>query len=58
MVAGDVITSVDGQSVSSPTALANLLQTDHPGEVVKVVWVDGSGRQHSADVSLTTGPAN
>jgi S1-C subfamily serine protease len=58
MVAGDVITSVNGQSVSSPTALANLLQTHHPGEVVKVVWVDGSGRQYSASVSLTAGPAN
>jgi S1-C subfamily serine protease len=58
IVAGDVITSVAGESVSSPTALANLLQTHHPGDVVKVVWVDGSGLQHSASVSLTNGPAN
>jgi S1-C subfamily serine protease len=54
--AGDVISSVAGQTVDSPTALTNLLDGYHPGDRVKVGWTDASGQSHSATVTLTTGP--
>ncbi|HUC35953.1 MAG TPA: trypsin-like peptidase domain-containing protein [Acidimicrobiales bacterium] len=53
---GDVITSLGGQTVDSPTTLSNLMQTHHPGDSVKVGWVNGSGQQQSATVKLAAGP--
>jgi S1-C subfamily serine protease len=54
--AGDVITSVGGQSVSSNTALTNVLEGHHPGDKVSVGWTDSSGQQHTATMQLATGP--
>lgn len=54
---GDVITSLGGQPVDSPTGLTNLMESHHPGDVVKVGWVDAGGQQHSATVTLAVGPA-
>jgi S1-C subfamily serine protease len=53
---GDTITSVNGQSVSSPTSLTNLLGSHHPGDKVTIGYVDSSGAQQSASVTLTSGP--
>jgi S1-C subfamily serine protease len=53
---GDVITSVAGKQVSSATDLTALLDQHHPGDKVKIVWTDVSGRSHSASVRLATGP--
>jgi S1-C subfamily serine protease len=53
---GDVITSVAGSKVTSATDLTTLLDQHHPGDRVKVVWTDVSGRSHSASVKLATGP--
>jgi S1-C subfamily serine protease len=53
---GDVITSVNGQTVSSPTDVTNLLTPHHPGDKVKIGWTDTSGTSHSATVQLTSGP--
>jgi S1-C subfamily serine protease len=53
---GDTITSVNGQSVSSPTSLTNLLGSHHPGDKVTIGYVDTSGAQQSASVTLTSGP--
>jgi S1-C subfamily serine protease len=53
---GDVITSFDGQSVGSITALSQLLITHHPGDTVQVGWVDSSGQSHTATVDLGSGP--
>jgi S1-C subfamily serine protease len=55
--AGDVITSFDGTSVSSATALTQLVHTKHPGDTVSIEWTDSSGRQHTASARLTEGPA-
>jgi S1-C subfamily serine protease len=52
----DVITSVSGRSVASSSALSDLLYVHHPGDSVKVGWVDPSGHHHSATVRLVTGP--
>ncbi|HTT86705.1 MAG TPA: trypsin-like peptidase domain-containing protein [Acidimicrobiales bacterium] len=55
--AGDVITGLAGQAVDSASSLSTLMQQHHPGDAVKVVWVDTAGQQHSAVVHLATGPA-
>jgi len=57
LVPGDVITSLGGQSVSSPTSLRSLTSRHHPGDKVQVGWEDESGASHSASIQLVTGPA-
>jgi S1-C subfamily serine protease len=57
LAAGDVIRSLDGHAVDSPTALTTLLDAHHPGDRVSLGWVDSSGRSHTATVTLATGPA-
>ncbi len=54
---GDVITRVDGQTVTSPTILTDLLSAHHPGDVVRLTWVDRSGRAHTMTVRLASGPS-
>ena len=58
LAAGDTIVSVDGQSVSSPTALTTLLGRYSPGDKVTIGWTDTSGEQHSSAVTLASGPAH
>jgi len=53
---GDVITSVAGHEVSSPTDLSSTMHLHHPGDRVTVGWVDQAGRTHSATFTLATGP--
>jgi S1-C subfamily serine protease len=53
---GDVITSLDNQTVSSPTSLTNLLEPYHPGDKVTLGWTDSSGQSHTATVVLSSGP--
>jgi S1-C subfamily serine protease len=53
---GDVITSVAGARITSATDLTAELDQHHPGDKVKVVWTDVSGKSHSASVKLATGP--
>jgi S1-C subfamily serine protease len=54
---GDVITSVDGHVVTSPSVLSGLLSVHHPGDAVRLGWVDPSGQTHAATVRLASGPA-
>jgi S1-C subfamily serine protease len=56
LAAGDVITKVGGTAVGSADALATALNEHHPGDKVAVTWIDQTGRQHTADIELTTGP--
>jgi S1-C subfamily serine protease len=51
--AGDVITSVDGASIDSPTALIELMLQKHPGERVQVTWQTTAGATQTATVTLT-----
>jgi S1-C subfamily serine protease len=55
---GDEITSVNGQAVDSPDSLSSLLQNHRPGNNVTIGWTDQSGQNHTATVTLTTGPAD
>lgn len=54
--AGDVIVSLDGAAVDSPATLATLLSGHHPGDLVRLAWVDPSGQQQHATVRLAAGP--
>jgi S1-C subfamily serine protease len=57
LTAGDEIVSLGGQTVDSASTLSNLMQGYHPGDKIQLGWVDGSGQQHTASVTLATGPA-
>jgi S1-C subfamily serine protease len=54
--AGDVLTTFDGKSVSSPTRLTSLVVTKHPGDTVKLRWLDQYGTAHTATIRLGQGP--
>jgi S1-C subfamily serine protease len=56
LVAGDVIVSLDGHPVGSPGDLSSALEADHPGQTVKLGWVDASGAQHTSSITLAAGP--
>jgi S1-C subfamily serine protease len=57
LVSGDVITDLAGQTVDSASTLTDLMQLHHPGDNIRIGWVDVSGQQHSATIQLVTGPA-
>lgn len=56
LMAGDVITSIDGQQVSSPEDLTNLVREHQPGNTVRVDWTGANGQDDSAEVQLGSGP--
>jgi S1-C subfamily serine protease len=53
---GDVITSVDGTSVTSPAALTAVLGRYHPGNTVSIGWTDTAGAHRTTTVTLASGP--
>jgi S1-C subfamily serine protease len=56
ITAGDVIVALGGKTVDSPSTLSSLLDPHHPGDKVTVTWVDQAQQQHTATVTLATGP--
>jgi S1-C subfamily serine protease len=54
---GDVIVSVNGQSVSTPTELTTMLEALYPGDAIQLGWDDAGGQSHTASVTLVSGPA-
>jgi S1-C subfamily serine protease len=56
LAAGDTISSFNGQTVASPSALTNFLLPFHPGDKVTIGWTDSSGQSHTASVQLSSGP--
>ena len=58
IVAGDVITAVNGQPVMSPDDLTAALHGHHSGDRVTVQWVDPAGATHTVPVPLADGPAD
>ncbi|MDQ6796514.1 MAG: S1C family serine protease [Actinomycetota bacterium] len=58
LAVGDVIVSIDGKPIDSPSALTALLHAHRPGDEAAVGWVDEAGREHNAKVRLGTGPAS
>jgi S1-C subfamily serine protease len=57
MVPGDVITSVNGQPITTPASLMNTTARYHPGTIVTVQWVSLDGVQHTTRMMLGHGPA-
>lgn len=57
LTAGDVITSFNGQSISSVSDLSSAIHQDKPGDKATIGWVDLSGNSHSATITLAAGPA-
>ncbi len=57
LVNGDTITSLNGTAVSTRSELSHAMLTHHPGDVVKVGYVDTSGASQSVSVKLGSGPA-
>jgi S1-C subfamily serine protease len=56
IVAGDIIVSVNGSPVTSPSTLTALLAQDHAGATVQVGWVDSLGISHTAAITLAAHP--
>jgi S1-C subfamily serine protease len=55
--AGDVITSIDGRSVSSPSALQAAMERHHPGDRITIGYTGQFGQSQSATITLAIGPA-
>jgi len=53
---GDVITSLGGKDVTSPTDLSSIMQQHHPGDRLTIGWTDQNGRSRSTTVTLASGP--
>jgi S1-C subfamily serine protease len=53
----DLVTALNGKSVSSGTDIQDTLVGLHPGDKVSITWTDTSGQSHTATLTLATGPA-
>ena len=56
LAAGDVITTVNGQSFSSPSAITSFILTKKPGAKITITYTDQLGTSHVATVTLGSGP--
>ena len=56
LAAGDVITAIDGHTISSPSAIPALVLTKKPGAKISVAYLDQSGTSQTASVTLGSGP--
>lgn len=56
LTAGDTITSLAGQSVTSESDVQSVLEKYHPGDKISISWDDTSGSSHTATITLATGP--
>ena len=50
---GDVITAADGHAITNEAGLTSVTATTHPGDLLKVSYVNSSGTQHTASFALT-----
>ncbi|MDH2904716.1 MAG: trypsin-like peptidase domain-containing protein [Actinomycetota bacterium] len=57
LAAGDIITAINGQNVSSPTQLSAIVQKFAPGDTLKVSFTTLSGTSSMVNVTLVPGPA-
>jgi S1-C subfamily serine protease len=54
--ARDEITAVDGETVTSAQDVTAVLADHNPGDRIKIIWVDQSGNDRSATVTLGASP--
>ncbi|HUZ40493.1 MAG TPA: trypsin-like peptidase domain-containing protein [Acidimicrobiales bacterium] len=57
LVAGDTITEIAGQPVTSGSGLQSILLTKKPGDTIEVTFVNTSGTSETVSVTLQSGPA-
>jgi S1-C subfamily serine protease len=55
LVAGDVITAVDGTAVASADQLTSVMRTHEAGDQVTVTWTDAKGKSHRDSLTLAAG---
>jgi S1-C subfamily serine protease len=55
--AGDVITGVSGQSVSTASGLTSVMLKYKPGATVSLTWVNEGKQSHTSSLKLINGPA-
>jgi S1-C subfamily serine protease len=58
VVAGDILTEVDGQPATSPDQVSGVIKRRRSGEKLNFSWVDGTNRRRTATVILAPGPAD
>ena len=56
LVAGDLITSVGGHTISSPDELSTIVMTQRPGASISALYLDQGGATQSANLTLASGP--
>ena len=56
ITAGDVITNVDGKTITDNASLKNALSSKSPGDHVRITWTDLAGASHTQTLTLGTGP--
>lgn len=56
LVRGDVLLSLDGVPLNNATALTTVLDRNYPGDIVDLVWLDGTGQQRTGKTTLAAGP--
>jgi S1-C subfamily serine protease len=55
--AGDVITAIDGQAISTSRSITSIILTKKPGAKVTIRHTDRLGASHTSSVTLASGPA-
>jgi S1-C subfamily serine protease len=53
---GDVITGIDGTTVTTSSGLRSAIQAHKPGDSVSITFTDATGQNQSATVTLQSGP--
>ena len=56
LAAGDLITVVDGQSITTVDELSELLNAHEVGDRIAIDWSDSSGTGHQATITLAANP--
>jgi S1-C subfamily serine protease len=56
ITAGSVITSLDGQSITTQTQLAAIVANHKPGDTIEIAWTDPTGQRHDSTITLGEAP--
>lgn len=57
LTAGDTITQIGSTQITDGTALSSSIAEHKPGDTVSLSWTHADGQSHTAEVTLTEGPA-
>src|SRR5699024_2348030 len=57
LAAGDTITAIGSTPITDGNSLSEAISDHEPGDRVSLTWTDTTGDNHTAEVTLTQGPA-